>query len=77
MFISRHRGFRKATLILCVMLWMGKSATAQKSMMAVEKSLPRSAEQTARAIGLLPLFGQIKELAAFFQPVRSNKVGGS
>lgn len=61
MFISRRRGFRKATLILCVMLWMGKSATAQKPMMAVEKNLPLSAEQTAQAIGLLPLFGQIKE----------------
>lgn len=47
---------------------MGKSATAQKPMMAVEKNLPLSAEQTAQAIGLLPLFGQIKELAASSNP---------
>jgi hypothetical protein len=39
---------------------MGKSATAQKPTMAVEKNLPLSAEQTAQAIGLLPLFGQIR-----------------
>ena len=37
-------------------------------MMAVEKNLPLSAEQTAQAIGLLPLFGQIKELAASSNP---------
>lgn len=74
MYISRHRGFRKAALVLCVILWMGKSATAQKPMMAVEKNLPLSAEQTAQAIGLLPLFGQIKELAASSNPSDQTKL---
>lgn len=33
-------------------------------MMAVDKALPLSAEQTAEAIGLLPLFARIKEIQA-------------
>ena len=37
-------------------------AVAQKPMMSVDKDMPLSAEQTAEAIGLLPLFARIKEL---------------
>jgi hypothetical protein len=42
-------------------------------MMAVEKNL-LSAEQTAQAIGLLPLFVQIKELAASSNPSDQTKL---
>lgn len=42
--------------------------------MAVEEYLPLSAEQTAQAIGLLPLFGQIKEWAEPSNPSDQTKL---
>ncbi len=56
-----ENGF-KAVFILAVMLCPLPAARAQKPMMAVEKALPLSAEQTAEAIGLLPLFARIKAI---------------
>ena len=54
----------RALFILAAMLCPPPAARAQKPMMAVDKALPLSAEQTAEAIGLLPLFARIKEIQA-------------
>lgn len=54
----------RAVFILAAMLCPPPAAPAQKPMMAVDKALPLSAEQTAEAIGLLPLFARIKEIQA-------------
>jgi hypothetical protein len=58
------KGGLRAVFILAAMLCPPPAAPAQKLMMAVDKALPLSAEQTAEAIGLLPLFARIKEIHA-------------
>lgn len=58
----------RAIFIFAAMLYLPAPAMAQKPMMAVDKALPLSAEQTAEAIGLLPLFARIKEIQADANP---------
>ena len=58
------RGLRNAGWSLTAVFCFAASCFAQKPMMAVDKNLPLSAEQTADAIGILPLFARIKELRA-------------
>jgi hypothetical protein len=56
---------RARRLLLVVLVSMNAMAAvviAQKPMMSVDKDMPLSAEQTAEAIGLLPLFARIREL---------------
>jgi hypothetical protein len=62
--INSLENWSRAVFILAAMLCPPASARAQKPMMAVDKALPLSAEQTAEAIGLLPLFARIKEIQA-------------
>jgi hypothetical protein len=54
----------RAVFLLAAMLCPPPAVRAQKPMMAVEKALPLSAEQTAAAIGLLPLFARLKGIEA-------------
>jgi hypothetical protein len=61
---SSGRCLRNAGWTLTAIFCFAASAFAQKPMMAVDKNLPLSAEQTAQAIGILPLFARIKELTA-------------
>ena len=58
------RGLRNAGWTLTAVFCFAANSFAQKPMMAVDKNLPLSAEQTADAIGILPLFARIKELTA-------------
>jgi hypothetical protein len=62
----------RALVVLAAALVLAASSFAQKPMMAVDKALPLSAEQTAKAIGLLPLFGRVKELGETSNP--SNRL---
>jgi hypothetical protein len=65
---SSGRGLCNAGWTLSAVFCFAASAFAQKPMMAVDKNLPLSAEQTAQAIGILPLFARIKELTASPRP---------
>jgi hypothetical protein len=58
------KGIRHAGWPLTAVFCLAASAFAQKPMMAVDRNLPLSAEQSAQAIGILPLFARIKDLTA-------------
>jgi hypothetical protein len=62
---SSGRGLRNAGWTLTAVFCFAANSFAQNPMMAVDKNLPLSAEQTAHAIGILPLFARIKKLTAF------------
>jgi hypothetical protein len=62
--IASLRNWCGTLCLLTALLCSAPTARAQKPMMAVDKALPLSAEQTAEAIGLLPLFARIKEIQA-------------
>lgn len=62
----------RALVVVAAMLTPAVSSTAQKPMMAVDKALPLSAEQTAKVIGLLPLFSRAKQLGDTSNP--SNRL---
>src|ERR1700721_1716261 len=70
MFRTRHQNIRRHSLVVLVaMLCLSRGANAQK---AADMELPLSAEQTAQATGLLPLFNNLREL--MLQPSGTNSL---
>jgi hypothetical protein len=62
MFRMTYRNSRRIALFVAIAIYLGDYAAAQKPKIASDLELPLSAEQTARATGLLPLFQRMKEL---------------
>jgi hypothetical protein len=71
MFQTRSGTWCRLTLSAIAILCLGGSGIAQNPKMASDMELPLSAEQTAEAIGLLPLFDRMKKLAA--EPSDANR----
>jgi hypothetical protein len=67
-----YRSCRKIALLVVVVLCVRSDTFAQRPKIASDLELPLSAEQTARATGLLPLFDRIKELES--QPGVANRL---
>lgn len=65
MFRTVHPNFRRFTLLLVATACLSLGASAQQPpKVTPDTDLPLSAEQTARAIGLLPLFDRIRTLSS-------------
>jgi hypothetical protein len=65
MFHSAAPNFRRVALLLAAAVCLSAGACAQSSPKVVpDADLPLSAEQTARAMGMLPLFDRIRELSS-------------
>lgn len=65
MFRTVHPNFRGFTLLLVTTACLSVSSSAQQPpKVTPDTDLPLSAEQTARAIGLLPLFDRIRTLSS-------------
>lgn len=65
MFRTVHPNFRGFTLLLVTTACLSVGASAQQPpKVTPDTDLPLSAEQTARAIGLLPLFDRIRTLSS-------------
>jgi hypothetical protein len=74
MFRTRHENIRRHSLVVLVaLLCLSRGANAQKApKKAADMELPLSAEQTAQATGLLPLFNNLREL--MLQPSGTNSL---
>src|ERR1700721_4078412 len=74
MFRTRHQNIRRTSLVVLVaMLCLSRGGNAQKApKKAADMELPLSAEQTAQATGLLPLFNNLREL--MLQPSGTNSL---
>jgi hypothetical protein len=64
MFRIPYKRWRRLILSVAAVLCVSYGAIAQNPRVAVDMELPLSAEQTAEATGLLPIFNRMKELAA-------------
>jgi hypothetical protein len=65
MFRTGHPNSRRFVLLLVATVCLSAGTSAQQPpKVAPDTDLPLSAEQTARATGMLPLFDRIRELAA-------------
>jgi hypothetical protein len=68
MFRTSHPRFRGLTLLLVATVCLSAGAWAQQPPKVVsDTDLPLSAEQTARATGMLPLFDRIRKLSSKFE----------
>jgi hypothetical protein len=64
MFRTPHKSWRRSILSVTAILCVSYGAIAQNPTIAADMELPLSAEQTAQATGLLPIFNRMKELVA-------------
>jgi hypothetical protein len=72
MFRMRYNGYRKFVLFVTAVLCLSTCGMAQRPKVASDLELPLSAEQTAEAAGLHPLFERMKMLAA--EPNTANRL---
>jgi hypothetical protein len=65
MFHTMHQNLRRCSILLVASLCLNHAVSAQSPPKVVpDTDLPLSAEQTARATGMLPLFDRIRELSS-------------
>lgn len=64
MFRTPNKSWRRSILSVTAILCVSYGAVAQNPSIAPDMELPLSAEQTAQATGLLPIFNRMKELVA-------------
>jgi hypothetical protein len=72
MFRVTYKDYRRLILHVFALLYLSYGAMAQKPKTTSDMELPLSAEQTAEATGLLPLFDRMKALAA--EPNTTNRL---
>src|SRR5579862_8252871 len=72
MFHTKYNGYHKFALFVTAVLCLSTCGVAQRPKVASDLVLPLSAEQTAEAAGLHPLFQRMKALAS--EPSAANRL---
>ena len=70
-----HPSFRRSSLFLAAVVCLSAAMSAQSPPKVVpDNDLPLSAEQTARATGMLPLFDRIRDLSSRSESPSENRM---